>query len=74
MIKLRQINGDEVVVNADLIESMEQAHDTIVILTTGRRLRVQEKVDEIIDKVVEYRRRVNSTGKSPDSVPENPQN
>ncbi len=60
MIRLRQINGDEIVVNAELIETMEKAHDTIITLTTTRRIRVQEGIEEIIDKVVEYRRRISS--------------
>ncbi len=58
MIRLKQVNGEEIVVNADLIESMERAHDTIITLTTQRRIRVQEGIEEIVDKVVEYKRRI----------------
>lgn len=57
MVKLTQINGQEIVVNADLIETLDRSHDTIITLTTGRKIRVIEGVDEIIDRVVEYRRR-----------------
>ncbi len=59
MIRLTQINGEEIVVNAELIETIEKAHDTIIVLTTTRRVRVREGIEEIIDKVVEYRRRIN---------------
>ncbi len=58
MIRLTQVNGDEIVVNAELIETMEMSHDTIITLTTTRRIRVQEKIEEIIDRVVEYKRRI----------------
>jgi len=58
MIKLTQINGDEIVVNAELIETMERSHDTIITLTTTRRIRVQESVEEIIDRVVAYKRKI----------------
>jgi flagellar protein FlbD len=58
MIRLTQINGTEIVVNAELIETMERAHDTIITLTTAKRIRVQENIEEIIDKVVEYRKRI----------------
>ncbi len=58
MIRLTQINGDEIIVNAELIETVEKAHDTIITLTTARRIRVQDEIDAIIEKVVEYRRRV----------------
>jgi Uncharacterized protein, possibly involved in motility len=57
MVKLTQINGQEIVVNADLIETLDRAHDTIITLTTGRKIRVNESVDEIIERVVEYRRK-----------------
>ena len=61
MVRLTQINGEEIVVNAELIETAEQSHDTILTLTTTRKIRVKEGLEEIIEKVVEYRRRVNST-------------
>ena len=60
MIRLTQINGEEITVNSDLIETVERAHDTIITLTTTRRLRVQEGIEVIIDKVVEYKRRIHS--------------
>ncbi len=60
MVKLTQINGEQITVNADLIEAIEKVHDTIVTLTTSRRIRVREEVDEIIDRVVEYKRRIHS--------------
>lgn len=60
MIKLTQINGDEITVNADLIETIEKAHDTIITLTTSRRIRVREDIDEIVKRVVDYKRRISS--------------
>ncbi len=60
MIRLTQINGEEITVNTDLIETVERAHDTIITLTTTRRIRVQEEIEAIIDKVVEYQRRIHS--------------
>ncbi len=64
MIKLTQINGDEITVNADLIETIEKAHDTIITMTTSRRIRVREDIDEIVKRVVDYRRRISSPGVS----------
>lgn len=58
MVRLTQLNGEEIVVNAELIETIEKAHDTIVTLTTSRKVRVREGFEEIIGKVVEYRRRI----------------
>ena len=61
MVRLTQINGEEIVINADLIETIEQAHDTILTLTTTRKIRVKEGLDEIIEKVVEYRKRISGS-------------
>lgn len=75
MIKLTQINGEEMTINADLIETIEKAHDTILTMTTSRRIRVREDIEQIVEKVIEYKRRINSPDisarvKGPDS-PEN---
>lgn len=58
MVKLRRINGAEVTVNAELIETIEATPDTIVLLTTGKRLMVVETVDQIVEKVMAYRRAI----------------
>ncbi len=58
MIKLRRLNDSHVVVNSDLIEFIEVTPDTVLTLTTGQKIIVAESVDEVIEKVVEYRRRI----------------
>ncbi len=62
MIKLHKLNGLELVVNAELIETLEPGPETVVHLATGNKLTVTEKADEIVAKVVEYRKAVNSAG------------
>jgi flagellar protein FlbD len=56
MIKLSRINGAEVTVNAEMIETVEATPDTIVTLTTGKKIMVVESVEKVIDKVMAYRR------------------
>lgn len=58
MIKLTKLNGSVEVINADLIESAEATPDTIVRLTTGRKLVVRENIDLFIAKVVDYKRSI----------------
>jgi flagellar protein FlbD len=58
MIHLRKLNGTEVVVNAELIESLESTPDTVINLATGNRYLVRDTVDEVVAKVVEYRKKV----------------
>ena len=57
MIRLTRLDGSEVIVNSDLIELIESTPDTIISLTTNRKLLVKEPPHEIIDRTVSYRRR-----------------
>ncbi len=56
MIKLTQLNGHTIVVNVDLIELIESAPDTIVSLTTGKKIMVKESDDEVIRRAAAYKR------------------
>jgi len=58
VIRLHRLNGQEVVVNAELIESVEAHPDTVLLLATGNRLVVKESVTEVVRCVVEYRQSV----------------
>ena len=55
MIKVTKLNGRELVVNADLIEFIESTPDTLISLTTGRKIMVLEDLDEVIRMAVGYR-------------------
>lgn len=59
MIKLTRLNGKEFVLNIDLIEFIESTPDTVISTTTGKKIVVTESVDDIIDRIVEFRRRLN---------------
>lgn len=63
MITLHRLNGSAVVINAELIESLEVGQQTVVALATGNRFLVCESADEITQKVLEYRLKVNSQSK-----------
>ena len=58
MITLHRLNGDELVLNAELIETIESTPDTLITLVDRRRIMVSETVDEVVDSVIGYRRRV----------------
>ncbi len=58
MIKLTRINGEEFVLNADLIQYVESRPDTFVTLTTSERVIVREPVDEIIQRTIDYARTI----------------
>lgn len=58
MIRVTRMNGEPVVVNADLIEFVEMTPDTLLSLLTGKKVPVRESADEIIERVVSYRRSI----------------
>ena len=68
MITLHKLNGQELVVNAELIETLEPGPQTVVHLATGNKIPVRENTDEVVLKVMEYRRAVNSSGKPVDTI------
>lgn len=55
MIKVKRLNGKEFIVNSDLILYVEETPDTVITLTTGQKVVVVDSVDEIIDKVIEFK-------------------
>lgn len=61
MITLTRIDGRNIVVNADEIETVEAFHDTTLCLKSGRRIIVCENPETIIDKVVKYRQTINES-------------
>jgi flagellar protein FlbD len=58
MIRLTRINKVPLVLNSDLIEHVEATPDTVIALTTGQKLVVLESADEVVEKVIEFRRAI----------------
>lgn len=58
MITLTRLDGSHLTVNAELIEFVEPTPDTVVSLTSGKKVVVRESVADVISRVVEYRQRI----------------
>lgn len=56
MIHVTRLNNEEFIVNADLIEFIEKTPDTVLTLITGKKLMVLESSDEVVQRVLDYRR------------------
>jgi flagellar protein FlbD len=56
MIKLTRFDGSELAVNAELVKFVEAAPDTIVTLTSDQKILALETVEEVIDRIIRYRR------------------
>ncbi|GHV37454.1 hypothetical protein FACS18949_17760 [Clostridia bacterium] len=58
MIKASRLNGKEFYLNSDLIEFIEETPDTVLSMTTGKKLVVTESADEIRRRVIVFRQEV----------------
>ena len=58
MVQLTRLNNQPVMVNSDLIKFVEQAPDTLITLVNGEKFMVRENPEEIVQRIVEYRRSV----------------
>ena len=58
MIQLTRLNSQPLFVNSDLIKFIEMAPDTVITLVAGEKVVVRESCDEILEKIVTFRRAV----------------
>jgi flagellar protein FlbD len=56
MIRLTRLNSHAIIINADLIKFIENAPDTLLTLTNGEKIVVLESAEEVIDKILTFRR------------------
>ncbi len=55
MIEITKMNGQKVLVNPDLIELVEETPDTVMTLTTGRKIIIKESRQDVKNLVKLYR-------------------
>ena len=56
MITVTRLNGKPIVVNADLIRSVEENPDTTITLINGDHIIVLETMSDVVDRAIEYGR------------------
>ncbi|NNE07646.1 MAG: flagellar FlbD family protein [Gemmatimonadetes bacterium] len=56
MLLLTQLNGRRIVVNPEIVEFLESIPDTIITLTTGRKVIVREPIDLVQEMMEDYYR------------------
>jgi len=59
MIKITRFQGKEFYINSDLIEYIEDNPDTVITLTTGKKIVIMEKPEEIVERIKQFRREIN---------------
>lgn len=58
MIQVTRLNGKEYYINPHQIESIEVHPDTTLLMLSGKYVVIKEPVEEVISRIVEYRRRI----------------
>ena len=58
MIQLTRLNNHPLIVKSDLIKFVEQAPDTVLTLTSGEKLVVLETTNQVLQRIVEFRRAI----------------
>lgn len=56
MIEVTKLNEKKILVNADLIEIVEETPDTVISFTTGKKIIVKESRQEIKNLVISYKK------------------
>jgi flagellar protein FlbD len=59
VIAVKKINGVEIIVNCELIETIEFSPHAVMSLTTGEKIIVDETRDDLLRKIIEYKRAIN---------------
>ena len=65
MIAVTRLNNRRMVLNAELIKSMEETPDTMITLINGDHIMVRESLEEVVRRAIEYTRSVRAFVPSP---------
>jgi len=58
MIKVTRLNDKEYYINPHQIESVEVQPDTTLMMLSGKHLIIRESVDDLMERILEYRRQI----------------
>lgn len=64
MIKVTRLNDSVMVINVEKIQSLQSTPDTVITFTNHDKVMVKEPLEEVSQRIVEYRRTVNASGGS----------
>ena len=58
MIEVTRLKGKKMMINAELIETVEETPDTVITLTNGKKFVVSESAEEVTSLVIGYKRKI----------------
>jgi flagellar protein FlbD len=71
MIKVTRLNDSALMINVDMIQSLQAIPETVITFTNNDKIMVKEALEEVSQRIVDYQRTINSKmvnadGPSPD--------
>lgn len=60
VIEVTRLRGKRIVINAELIEVIEETPDTVITLTSGKKFVVSETSEQLINLVIDYKRKIHA--------------
>jgi flagellar protein FlbD len=58
MIEVTKLNDVKIIINADLIETIEATPDAVITLLNGKKIVVKESVDEVMTQAILYQQKI----------------
>ncbi|HDM09874.1 MAG TPA: flagellar protein FlbD [Desulfobacteraceae bacterium] len=60
MIEVTRLDNSKILVNVEVIQSLQATPDTVITFTTREKIVVKEPVEEISKRIFEYQRSIHS--------------
>ena len=58
MIQVTRLDNSKVILNVEMIQSLQSAPDTVITFTNKVRMVVKESIDELSQKIIDYQKSV----------------
>ncbi len=58
MILVHSMQGEEMYINPDMIEMIRATPDTVLFLSTDKRILVKDTLPEVVERIIAYRRKI----------------
>lgn len=60
MVEVTRLKGSKIMVNAEMIETIEETPDTVITLTSGKKFVVSETAKQVTERIIEYKRKIHA--------------
>ena len=69
MIKVTRLNDSTLMINVDMIQSLQAIPETVITFTNNDKIMVKEPLEEVSQRIVDYQRTIYSNSARADYKP-----